>query len=705
MLDSKIVLIFLTIVLVLVILHTLFKVYLVKRTIKENLATNYNGNGDPPANATNNGEPQVRTNNGESQAIANVKPQVLTNSAEAPPETNEEQPVLTNTGDLQGPGLQPQVPQENQRLNEKDIFNYEDPDYDIFNLIFDPIRRTQDVDANNYENGDRRIKTLNKFVSKSSRLKFENKNFLTPYGINITDIDINVDGLLSKFYEKYNIKNNFNNRRLNRIWKIILRKMIVCKHIMIQLDININTINTTLQLNYSDLQFYGNYLQNEGYDEYLKQIWMFLQMINAVISCINKIVFFYRTDSEFLNFKNNNTLNISDDTKIQLNNIYKYIIKLNDRLSGIYDNEKETSKLEKETSKLRTITKRIQNILSKIVTPFYNIRKSRNDIEIIENFSTEQSQNNLSANRINDENPFLQQMEQLQNLEELVTNNLGEGSNSLRNNLQQSFPGLYNDLVNIKNELTKLRDGYSTVKENVSEQNESLKDSLKNVKDSSSKFKSNIDELKEFHDNYSKDLQKILQNKLNIDQAAFESNQEIQQNRMESIEKDLNEIEILKGKLTEINNNEIRSIICKANSTKLNTSPIYNGRNNTGQFIIFLNNKCLSYDKDENTNIHTVKDTLECSLDANSSSAFKLLEINNNKQYNDAIKIEDTGFKSLVMRSDDIYYPFYLIVPVNTEGKCLYIDNQNNVYVDTITKKPNGRFKTSTITAISECPN
>ena len=57
------------------------------------------------------------------------------------------------------------------------------------------------------------------------------------------------------------------------------------------------------------------------------------------------------------------------------------------------------------------------------------------------------------------------------------------------------------------------------------------------------------------------------------------------------------------------------------------------------------------------------------------------------------------------MRSDDVYYPFNLVVPVNREGKCLYIDNENNVYVDTITKKPSGRFKTSTVTAISECPN
>ena len=91
MLDSKIVLIFLTIVLVLVILHTLFKVYLVKRTIKENFAQN------PPKINNRNGDQLVLINNGEPQGNVNEKPEVRTNNGDIQGNVNQESQFTNNS--------------------------------------------------------------------------------------------------------------------------------------------------------------------------------------------------------------------------------------------------------------------------------------------------------------------------------------------------------------------------------------------------------------------------------------------------------------------------------------------------------------------------------------------------------------------------------------------------------------------------------
>ena len=77
----------------------------------------------------------------------------------------------------------------------------------------------------------------------------------------------------------------------------------------------------------------------------------------------------------------------------------------------------------------------------------------------------------------------------------------------------------------------------------------------------------------------------------------------------------------------------------------------------------------------------------QCDL-SNGNQRFKLLKINNYNEYNQAIMREESEDQLLVLSNDDIYYPFYLVVPENHESKCLYITNNNELYIKSIEKSP-----------------
>ena len=109
------------------------------------------------------------------------------------------------------------------------------------------------------------------------------------------------------------------------------------------------------------------------------------------------------------------------------------------------------------------------------------------------------------------------------------------------------------------------------------------------------KMKSSLQSLGEFHDSYSQELQKALQSNLDYSDPVFQTNQEIQESRIKALESQVSEIEILKMKVLNKQDSLLRSIICRANSTKLNVQPIMAGPNPTGSFFIFLNDGCLKF--------------------------------------------------------------------------------------------------------------
>ena len=118
------------------------------------------------------------------------------------------------------------------------------------------------------------------------------------------------------------------------------------------------------------------------------------------------------------------------------------------------------------------------------------------------------------------------------------------------------------------------------------------------------------------------------------------------------------------------------------------------GRNPTGEFLIFLNDKCLSYKINGAEIVVQVKN---CSNSGSSimNMKFKLKEIKSYEEYNNAIRQEERNDKLLALKNEDIYYPFYLVIPVNYPEKCLYVNDENMLNIKTITKSATNRFRTS----------
>jgi hypothetical protein len=256
-----------------------------------------------------------------------------------------------------------------------------------------------------------------------------------------------------------------------------------------------------------------------------------------------------------------------------------------------------------------------------------------------------------------------------------------------------------------KNERENFNSGATTTTPNLAKRLNSLENSVNNAVGKNNELvsmikglnpkehtelKANIDRLGSFHDNYNKELHRIIQQNLNVNDSAYEANQEIQESRVRALESQLSELESLNRKDQNKKDNQIRSIICRANSIKLSVEPVYNGENTTDGFIIFLNNECVKVDNNNN-----LDDTQHCDL-TSTSQKFKLKKITNYKEYNDVILREETPEKRLVMATDDIYYPFYLILPgETTSAKCLYVSDDNYVSIDSIKDSANCRFRVS----------
>jgi len=245
----------------------------------------------------------------------------------------------------------------------------------------------------------------------------------------------------------------------------------------------------------------------------------------------------------------------------------------------------------------------------------------------------------------------------------------------------------------LKDEINNYKQGTVSLKQEV--------DSSKNVFDGEAdKMISSLQSLGEFHDSYSQELQKALQTNLDYSDPVFQTNQEIQESRIRALEQQVSEIELLKMKVLNKQDSLLRSIICRANSTKLNVQPIMSSANPTGTFLIFINNGYLTFT--ENGSQVEIKVDPDADFSSN-SHAFELQLINNFQEYNKAIKYEESSEKKMVLSSDDVYYPFYLVHPKGNYGKSLYIDDESYLYVDTIRLDAHCRYRTSDTFAYGSC--
>ena len=110
--------------------------------------------------------------------------------------------------------------------------------------------------------------------------------------------------------------------------------------------------------------------------------------------------------------------------------------------------------------------------------------------------------------------------------------------------------------------------------------------------------------------------------------------------------------------------------------------------------MIFINNNCLAYNINGGE-IEVKVNQCSSSGPTGSNMKFVLREIKDYNDYNKAIKQEERDEKTLVMKSEDIFYPFYLITPVDNPEKCLYVTDENIINIKTIRKSATNRFRTS----------
>ena len=279
------------------------------------------------------------------------------------------------------------------------------------------------------------------------------------------------------------------------------------------------------------------------------------------------------------------------------------------------------------------------------------------------------------------------------------------GNNTLNNTGNNAEIGvnlrtaLMNENTKLKNEIKKLQDEIQRIGGNFNTLQNDINTSKGMFLKESSRLENNLSQLGDFHDTYDQEFKKLVQTKLNYSDPAFETNQKIQESRIRALEKEISSIQTLEQKVSQREDNEIRSIICRGNGSTLNVHPVFSGRNPTGYFVIFLNNRCVNYSVDQGT-ITLTED--QCDL-SNGNQRFKLLEINSYNEYNQAIMREESDDQMLVLSNDDIYYPFYLVIPENHESKCLYITNDNELYIKGIEKSPANRFRKSKVYNIGDC--
>lgn len=238
---------------------------------------------------------------------------------------------------------------------------------------------------------------------------------------------------------------------------------------------------------------------------------------------------------------------------------------------------------------------------------------------------------------------------------------------------------------NILNELLKER----------KELKELVKNSQEKISEQTNKFTQGINNLGQFHDNYQKELESILKRKYNLSQDSFELNEKVQESRIKKLNKDLEQINSLKKKITGIEDNESRSVKCLATGDKLNIRPVEFNGNPTGKYIIFLNNGCLSFKKSG------VYDTDSCEL-SDLQQHFIINEVTNYEEYNKLINIVNDGTKEFVFEKDNISYPFKVISHFENLGECLTV-SEEGISIEPIINSANQRFVTSLIPSTANC--
>ena len=77
-----------------------------------------------------------------------------------------------------------------------------------------------------------------------------------------------------------------------------------------------------------------------------------------------------------------------------------------------------------------------------------------------------------------------------------------------------------------------------------------IKKSKETITEQTDKFKDNVNKLGDFHDNYQKQLESVLKRKYDIQSDQFEVRKRIQQEKLDRLEKTVNELNYLEKAIT-----------------------------------------------------------------------------------------------------------------------------------------------------------
>ena len=194
----------------------------------------------------------------------------------------------------------------------------------------------------------------------------------------------------------------------------------------------------------------------------------------------------------------------------------------------------------------------------------------------------------------------------------------------------------------------------------------------------------------EFQNNFSKQLQKKLQEKIN----------NYEQNVLNSKEKLKEKINIVKNKINFLQEEKTR-----LNYNSVKTGSIKNLYNNVRINFEYKNDnyKLLVTDGDNNSGYlsynnltHKIGNIVPMNSDVESTPErnvnFIISRVDNKDQYNRFLVRLDPTFKKYVTSLDQINYPFYLVEPVGDRGYCLTFNKENNIYFTLCSKLKAQRF-------------
>lgn len=243
-----------------------------------------------------------------------------------------------------------------------------------------------------------------------------------------------------------------------------------------------------------------------------------------------------------------------------------------------------------------------------------------------------------------------------------------------------------------------------TLHSNVKDHQE-LKEMQTKITTQSNKFDEGLTEMGEFHDNYQKRLEKILERKYDLLDDNYEVRKKGQLKRLQNIESSLKQIESLKKESDAIQDGDIRSTSCIYNGERLNVEPIEIYGQKIGKSVIFLDSGdksgCLSYRGTGNSNY----DIERCEM-SNKNQQFIIKKINNEDEYRMLLDIDNDvePKKKYPDSSDNINYPFHVIVPSKNEGSCATLDD-NGISIEPckVGSKPYQRFKTYDTQSLTNC--